>query len=125
MEKALRRLDGVAHLEISLQTNLVLIRPAAGVDLPLEEIPRAIRAAGFTPGELTIWTDHLPQSSTLKGAAAGPNAPLPQGLRRFVLEAQGLRELPEGADQSSLKTNKSTLMARSGVARGRIDSPGP
>lgn len=54
VEDALRRLDGVGSIAVDLQTNLVRVRPAVDVELDLAALPRAIRRAGFTPGELRV-----------------------------------------------------------------------
>lgn len=54
VKDALSRLDGVSTVHIDLQANLVHITPSATVVLPLAEVPAAIRAAGFVPGEMTI-----------------------------------------------------------------------
>lgn len=54
VKDALSRLDGVSTVQVDLQANLVHITPSATVALPLAEVPGAIRAAGFVPGDMTI-----------------------------------------------------------------------
>jgi hypothetical protein len=54
VEDALGRLGGVRRIQVDLQTNLVRIHPDERFELRLEEIPRAVRRAGFVPGEMTV-----------------------------------------------------------------------
>ena len=54
VDDALRRLDGVDHIEIDLQTNLVTITPSPRVALDLSDVPRAIDRAGFRPGKMRL-----------------------------------------------------------------------
>ena len=54
MENALARQVGLQDIEIDLQTNWVTIRPAGDQYVPLEEIPRTIKRAGYSPAEMAI-----------------------------------------------------------------------
>lgn len=54
MQDALERLDGVHHIRIDLQTNLVTITPEKREELALEEVPRAVKRAGFVPAQMHL-----------------------------------------------------------------------
>ena len=54
VQDALRRLEGVDHVRVELQTNLVTITPEPDVELDLAAIPKAIRRAGFTPADMEL-----------------------------------------------------------------------
>ncbi len=54
VEDALERLEGVHHVEVDLQSNLVVITPEPREELRLMEVPRAIRRAGFVPADMKI-----------------------------------------------------------------------
>jgi copper chaperone CopZ len=51
---ALRRLYGVATIQVDLQSNRVHLTPAPDAELDLAAIPAAIRRAGFTPAEMEL-----------------------------------------------------------------------
>jgi len=89
VDDALRRLDGVGHIQIDLQTNLVTITPSPRVTIDLSAVPRAIDRAGFRPGKMRLrgrgaleersgtllfrfrnWTTAFPWSGT-KGTGTG------------------------------------------------------
>lgn len=57
MADGLRRLDGVADVEVDLQRNLCTITPDPTRLLALEGVPAAVRQAGFRPGGLWIEAD--------------------------------------------------------------------
>lgn len=84
MENALRRLDGVDQVDISLQTNRVELKLRPGHTLRLRDVPQAIREAGFTPSTMHIWTEGLEPAWELPTA-------LPSGspARRFRVETEG------------------------------------
>jgi len=50
----LRRLDGVADVEVDLQANLCTVTPTADRLPALAGFPEAVRAAGFRPARLWI-----------------------------------------------------------------------
>jgi hypothetical protein len=50
----LRRLDGVASVEVDLQQNLCHVTPAPDRLPDLAGLPAAVRAAGFRPGRMWI-----------------------------------------------------------------------
>lgn len=54
MADGLRRLDGVASVEVDLQQNLCTITPQPGRLLDLRGVSAAVGAAGYRPGRLWI-----------------------------------------------------------------------
>lgn len=86
MENALRRLDGVEQVDISLQTNLVELKLRPGHTLRLRDVPQAIRDAGFTPSTMHIWTEGMQPDWELPTALpSGPGVE----TRRFRVEQEG------------------------------------
>lgn len=87
MENALRRLDGVEQVDISLQTNLVELKLRPGYTLRLRDVPQAIRDAGFTPSTMHIWVQGMQPAWELPTAL-----PLGTGVetRRFRVEGETL-----------------------------------
>lgn len=53
----LRRLDGVASVDVDLQHNLCTITPDPTRRLALDGVPLAVRRAGYRPGRMWILAD--------------------------------------------------------------------
>ena len=53
-EKALRRLDGVDKVSVSLRDGKAITTPKVGESFDPFEITKAIKKAGFTPGEVDL-----------------------------------------------------------------------
>lgn len=54
MADGLRRLDGVADVEVDLQANLCTVTPSRDRLLDLAGLPAAVHAAGFRPARLWL-----------------------------------------------------------------------
>ena len=82
MADGLRRLDGVADVEVDLQSGWCTLLPASDRTLPLAGVPEAVRGAGYRPGAMTLRArgrveddgaafriDGWPEALPLRGAA--------------------------------------------------------
>ena len=65
MADGLRRLDGVADVEVDLQQNVCEVTPARDRAPGLAAVPAAVYRAGYRPGRLWV---------RARGAAVGTNA---------------------------------------------------
>lgn len=54
MADGLRRLDGVAHVEVDLQANVCTVTPNADRMPDLRGLPAAVHGAGFRPGRMWL-----------------------------------------------------------------------
>lgn len=54
MADGLRRLDGVAHVEVDLQANVCTVTPLTDRLPDLRGLPAAVHAAGFRPGRMWL-----------------------------------------------------------------------
>ena len=54
LEKKIKRIDAVADLAIEVDEGLAIITPTEGKRIELDDLPAAVKEAGFTPREIRI-----------------------------------------------------------------------
>lgn len=82
MADGLRRLDGVANVEVDLQANVCAVTPHRDRLFDLGDLPKAVHAAGFRPRHLWI---------TARGVLAGEGA-----ARTFTVAGSDMTFVLEG-----------------------------
>jgi mercuric ion binding protein len=54
VEKRLKKVEGVASVEVEMGQGLALLTGADGESIAYSQIPDAVRKSGFTPGGITL-----------------------------------------------------------------------